>query len=143
MNIKLTNPFATVPTRGSANAAGWDLYAAIGEPAIIPSGCTTKITTGIAAEIPNGYFGAVFARSGMAAKRGLRPSNCVGVVDSDYRGEIMVAVHNDSNEVQVITPNERIAQLVVMPYQEVDLTVVDSLSTTERGEGGFGSTGTH
>ena len=94
------------------------------------------------AEIPEGSFGAVFARSGLATKKGLRPANCVGVVDSDYRGEIMVALHNDDKELQTIQAYERIAQLVILPYLNVSFKEVDKLSDTERGEGGFGSTGT-
>lgn len=94
-------------------------------------------------EIPEGYFGAIFARSGLATKRGLRPANCVGVVDSDYRGEIIVALHNDTAFPQEISEGERIAQIVIIPYLPVDFTEVDNLSSTVRGEGGFGSTGTH
>jgi len=102
-----------------------------------------KIGTGIAMEIPEGYFGAIFARSGLATKRGLRPANCVGVVDSDYRGEIIVALHNDTEFPQEVSEGERIAQIVIIPYLPVDFTEVDNLSSTVRGEGGFGSTGTH
>lgn len=94
-------------------------------------------------EIPEGYFGAIFARSGLATKRGLRPANCVGVVDSDYRGEIIIALHNDSDFPQEVSEGERIAQIVIIPYLPVDFTEVDNLSSTARGEGGFGSTGTH
>lgn len=102
---------------------------------------TVKIGTGIAVEIPNGYFGAVFARSGLATKEGLRPANAVGVCDSDYRGEYIVALHNDSDTPRTVTPGERIAQLVIMPYLQVDFEEVNELSDTVRGEGGFGSTG--
>lgn len=102
---------------------------------------TEKIGTGLAIEIPDGYFGAIFARSGLASKQGLRPANCVGVCDSDYRGEYIVAVHNDSNYPRVINPGERIAQLVVMPYLAVTFDEVADLSDTDRGDGGFGSTG--
>lgn len=94
-------------------------------------------------EIPEGYFGAIFARSGLATKQGLRPANCVGVVDADYRGEIIVALHNDTAETREIAVGERIAQIVIMPYLSVEFTEVYNLSSTERGEGGFGSTGTH
>ena len=111
------------------------------EDVFVP-GTTMKIGTGIAAEIPEGYFGAVFARSGLATKKGLRPANCVGVIDSDYRGEIIVALHNDSKEPQTIQAYERIAQIVILPYLDVSFEIVDELSDTERGEGGFGSTGT-
>ena len=99
--------------------------------------------TGIAVEIQKGYFGAIFARSGIASKRGLRPANCVGVVDCDYRNELMVALHNDSNTPQAIASQERIAQLVILPYQDVEFEEVEILSDTERGLGGFGSTGTN
>ena len=94
-------------------------------------------------EIPEGYFGAIFARSGLATKQGLRPANCVGVVDADYRGEVIVALHNDTAEAREIAAGERIAQIVIMPYLSVEFTEVDNLSSTARGEGGFGSTGTH
>lgn len=141
VNIKKLNDNAKIPTRGSEYAAGYDLYACINEPVVIYPHETVKIGTGIAIEIPDGYFGAIFARSGLATKKGLRPSNCVGVCDSDYRGEYIVALHNDANELMVVDPNERIAQLVVMPYLPVKFTEVDELSETERGDGGFGSTG--
>jgi len=99
------------------------------------------VGTGLAMEIPEGYFGAIFARSGLASKQGLRPANCVGVVDSDYRGEFMIALHNDTDEERVIAGKERIAQMVVMPYLSVEFEEVETLNETERGEGGFGSTG--
>lgn len=141
INIKLLNDLAKVPTRGDSGAAGYDLYAATTEVVDIAPHATAMIPTDIAMEIPEGYFGAVFARSGIAAKRGLRPANCVGVVDSSYRGNVMVALHNDSYEVQYVQPGERIAQLVILPFAVVDFNVVDELSDTERGAGGFGSTG--
>ena len=99
------------------------------------------IGTGLAVEIPEGYFGAIFARSGLASKEGLRPANCVGVVDSDYRGEVKVALHNDTNELRTVQHGERIAQLVIMPYLPVEFNLVNELTDTDRGEGGFGSTG--
>ena len=99
------------------------------------------VGTGLAMEIPEGYFGAIFARSGLASKQGLRPANCVGVVDSDYRGEFMIALHNDTDVERVIAGKERIAQMVVMPYLSVEFEEVETLNETERGEGGFGSTG--
>jgi dUTP pyrophosphatase len=102
---------------------------------------TVKVGTGLAMELPHGYFGAIYARSGLATKQGLRPANCVGVVDEDYRGEFIVALHNDTDMPQMINPMERIAQLVVMPYLSVSFNEVDDLSKTERGEDGFGSTG--
>ena len=139
MNIKLLSENAKIPTKGSEQAAGWDLYAA--EDALIEPGQTTMVSTEIAIEIPFGNFGGIFARSGLATKQGLRPANCVGVVDSDYRGPVKVALHNDSNETRVISQGERIAQLVIIPYLPVIINVVDELKDTDRGEGGFGSTG--
>ena len=141
MNIKLLNQYAKVPTRGSEYAAGYDLYAATPHAITINPHETVLVGTGIACELPENTFGAIFARSGLASKKGLRPANCVGVVDADYRGEIKVALHNDTNEGQYIEPLERIAQLVVIPYIPVDFTVVDELNDTVRGSGGFGSTG--
>lgn len=143
MNINITklNANATIPTRGSSQAAGYDLYACVNESITIPAHSTVKIGTGLAIEIPDNYFGAIFARSGLATKKGLRPSNCVGVCDSDYRGEYIVALHNDTDVDMTIEPNERIAQLVVMPYLSVEFNEVGSLTNTERGSGGFGSTG--
>lgn len=145
VKYKKLNDRAVEPTHGSEYAAGLDLYALIQNGAHaqrIPAGATVKIGTGIALEIPEGYFGAVFARSGMATNRGLRPANCVGVIDSDYRGEIIVALHNDSEKCETIHDGDRVAQLVIMPYLDVQLSVVDNLNNTERGSGGFGSTGT-
>lgn len=143
MNIKIKrlSEEATIPTRGSEHSAGYDLYANIEKPVSIKPHETAKIGTGWAIEIPDGYFGAIFARSGLATKEGLRPANCTGVCDSDYRGEYIVAIHNDSDVVREITPHERIAQLVVIPYLYVDFKETDELSDTSRGEGGFGSTG--
>lgn len=142
MNVKKLNNDSIVPTKGSEYAAGLDLYAYIESGAVdIPAGSTVKIGTGIAAEIPVGCLGGVFARSGLATKRGLRPSNCVGVVDSDYRGEVIVALHNDSDKCGTIHHGDRIAQLIIMPYINVELHEADKLSGTDRGEGGFGSTG--
>lgn len=137
---KLTDT-AKTPTRGSEHAAGYDLYADVKEDVQIKPHETVKIGTGLAMEIPDGYFGAIFARSGLAAKEGLRPANCVGVCDSDYRGEYIVAIHNDSEETRTVTAGERIAQLVVMPYLPVTFDEVAELTDTNRGEGGFGSTG--
>ena len=132
---------AIEPTRGSEYAAGYDLYACIDENITILPHTTEKIGTGLAIELPTGSFGAIFARSGIATKQGLRPANCVGVCDSDYRGEYIVAIHNDTAIPQVITPNERIAQLVVMPFFTFNFEEVDELSDTKRNDGGFGSTG--
>lgn len=145
MNIKIKKlkENAIIPTRGSKYAAGYDLYACIDEPITIHAHDTTKIGTGLSMELPHNYFGAIFARSGIATKNGLRPSNCVGCCDSDYRGEYIVALHNDTNIEQVVVPNQRIAQLVLLPYYEMDFVEVDTLEETERGDGGFGSTGTN
>lgn len=137
---KLTNT-ATIPTSGTKYAAGYDLYADITRGSeTIPAHKTQKIGTGVAMEIPEGYVGLIFARSGLSTKRGLRPANCVGVIDSDYRGEIIVALHNESEIAQTIHDKDRIAQIVIIPYLSVEFMEVDSLAETERGEGGFGST---
>lgn len=142
IRYKKINPQAVEPIKGSEYAAGLDLCACIDRGAIdIPAGGTVKVGTGIAVEIPEGYFGAIFARSGLATKRGLRPANCVGVIDADYRGELIVALHNDSAQCETIHIGDRIAQLVIMPYLPVHLEEVDELSDTVRGTGGFGSTG--
>lgn len=141
VNIKLLNKNAKTPTRGSEYAAGYDLYAATAETVTIAPHSTSKIGTGICAELPEGTFGAIFARSGLATKQSLRPANCVGVVDQDYRGEIIVALHNDSDVEKTISAGERIAQLVVLPYTPVNFSIVEELSSTDRGSGGFGSTG--
>lgn len=141
IQIKKLKENAIIPTRGSDRAAGYDLYACLENEVTIGAGETVKIGTGLSIAVPEGYFGAIFARSGLAAKEGLRPANCVGVADSDYRGEYIVALHNDSAISRMVTPGERIAQLVVMPYLSVEFEEVDSLDETERGAGGFGSTG--
>lgn len=140
INIKKLKETAKLPERGTMSAAGYDLYSAVGKTVIFPHS-TTKVGTGLAIEIPEGYFGAIFARSGLSTKQGLRPANCVGVVDSDYRGEVMVALHNDTDIKQEIMAGERIAQLVVMPFLPVEFKEVPELSNTDRGSGGFGSTG--
>lgn len=142
IKIKKLRENAIIPSRGSLFAAGYDLYACLdGENITIEPHKSAKIGTGIAAALPAGYFGAIFARSGLATKQNLRPANCVGVVDSDYRGEFIVCLHNDSDEVRIINNGERIAQLVLMPFMEMDFTITDTLDETERGMGGFGSTG--
>lgn len=142
LKIKLLAENAVVPTVGSQNAAGLDLYAYIEEGDITVKPFTTvKIRTGIAVEIPDGHFGGVYARSGLATKQGLRPSNCVGVIDSDYRGEVMVALYNDSNKPRKVVNGDRIAQLIIQPYLNAEIDIVDELSETDRGNGGFGSTG--
>ena len=141
IEIKKLKGNAKLPTRGSEYAAGYDLYACIDEVVTILPHTTEKIGTGLSVEVPSGYFGAIFARSGLAAKEGLRPANCVGVADSDYRGEYIVAIHNDTDETRKIEPQERIAQLVIMPFLEAEFEETAELSQTERGNGGFGSTG--
>ena len=141
--IKYTklNEYAQEPTRGSAAAAGYDLYAAISNPMVIPAHSTIKVGTGLAFALPESSFAAIFARSGLATKQGLRPANCVGVCDSDYRGEYIVALHNDTDKEQTINPGDRIAQMILMPYISMSFEEVESLDETERGQGGFGSTG--
>ncbi len=142
IKIKKVNPNAKIPTRGSNQAAGYDLYACLDtEKITIPAHQTVKVATGLSMAIPEGYFGAIFARSGLAAKQGLRPANCVGVIDSDYRGEFMVMLHNDTDEPKTVENHDRVAQLVVMPYMPVDFQETDFLDETQRGTGGFGSTG--
>ena len=142
VNFKKLNENAIMPTYGSEFAAGADLYACTnGETVTFGPGETKLIKTGIAMEIPEGYAGLIYARSGIANKRGLAPSNKVGVVDSDYRGEIMVSLHNHSLVEQSITDGERISQMVIAPFLKVEYTEVDELTETVRGEGGFGSTG--
>ncbi len=142
VNIKKLNERATLPTYGSACAAGADLYALLDGDVTIAPGETYMVHTGIAIELPDGYAGLVYPRSGLASKRGLAPANKVGVVDPDYRGEVMVALHNHSLTPQTIQDGERIAQLVITPFLRVDFVPVDELSDTRRGTGGFGSTGT-
>lgn len=132
---------AQLPERGTKYSAGLDLHACIAEPVMIPSGTTVKIPTGIAMAIPENYFGAIYPRSGLASKKGLRLSNCTAVVDSDYRGMVLVPIYNDSEVPQVISPGERIAQMVIQPYLPCEPIWVDNLDSTERGTGGFGSTG--
>lgn len=143
VEIKRLRPDAKLPLRGSDCAAGCDLYACLdGDGELtIPPHHTAMISTGIAVALPEGTFGAVFARSGLAMREGLRPANCVGVVDSDYRGECMVALHNDSERNRTIRTGERIAQLVLLPYLPIEFSEVESLPETARGTGGFGSTG--
>lgn len=142
INVKKVRESAKLPTYGSQYAAGADLYACTeGEIEIAPHS-TAMIPTGIALELPVGYAGFIYARSGLASKRGLAPANKVGVVDCDYRGEVIVALHNHGESAQKIAAGERVAQLVVAPYITADFEEVDELSSTERGAGGFGSTGT-
>ena len=139
--VKRLRPGASLPAYGSAYAAGADLSACIEEPVEIAPGETRLVPTGLAMEIPAGYAGLIYARSGLASKRGLAPANKVGVVDADYRGEVMVALHNHSNDPQSVEPGERVAQLVVAPFLAVDFAQAEELEDTARGAGGFGSTG--
>lgn len=141
IEVKFLNDLAKLPTFGSYGAAGADLYAATEYDIVIQPHQTVKIDTGLAMAIPNGYFGAIYARSGLATKQGLRPANCVGVVDADYRGPIIVALHNDTETDQIIPAQSRIAQLIISPVPTVNYVQVRELDETERGEGGFGSTG--
>lgn len=141
VNIKKLNPNATIPTYGSEYAAGCDLYACLDESVTIEPHQTVLIKTGLALEVPVGYAGLIYARSGLASKRNLAPANKVGVVDADYRGEVMVALHNHGTTPQVVEHGERIAQMVIAPFLTANFIEVDYLSDTVRGEGGFGSTG--
>lgn len=141
INVKKLREGAVLPTRGSEQAAGYDLHACLDYPVTIRAGKTEKIGTGLAIAVPEGTFGAIFARSGLATKQGIRPANCVGICDSDYRGEYIVALHNDSDTDCIIYTGDRIAQLVILPFITGDFIEVSELDETERGEGGFGSTG--
>lgn len=141
VRLKKLNQNAIIPTYGTEFSAGADLYACMDSPVTIKPGETYLIKTGIAVEIPVGYAGLIYARSGLASKKGLAPANKVGVVDSDYRGEIMVALHNHSTSEASVDPGERVAQMVVTPYLRADYVPVAELDDTERGAGGFGSTG--
>ncbi|MBQ7288753.1 MAG: dUTP diphosphatase [Clostridia bacterium] len=142
VNIKKLHPNAVIPTYGSQFSAGADLYAVLEASVVLEPGETKLIPTGLAMEIPEGYAGLIYARSGLASKKGLAPANKVGVVDADYRGEVMVALHNHSNCAATVESGERIAQLVIAPFLQADFNTVDELNETARGAGGFGSTGT-
>ena len=139
--VKLLKDNAILPKQGSAMAAGYDLYAAIEEDIDIQPGTAAKIGTGLAITPPQGYFGAIFARSGLALKNGLRPANCIGACDWDYTGEYIVPLYNDSQEIQTIHCGDRIAQLIFLPYIQTNFIITDELKATDRGDGGFGSTG--
>ena len=141
IRIKRLHPTAIIPTSGSQFSAGYDLYACLDSPVTIAAHRTQKVGTGLSVEIPDGYFGAIFARSGLASKNGIRPANCVGVCDSDYRGEYIVPLHNDTDEDYTIYHGDRIAQMIVLPYLAVEFEEVLELSETDRGSRGFGSTG--
>jgi len=140
VNMKKLREDAILPTYGSPYAAGADLYAC-GESVTVEAGKTVLIHTGLAMELPCGYVGLIYARSGLASKKGLAPANKVGVIDCDYRGEIMVALHNHSSEDYTVSAGERVAQLVITSYFTADFIETDTLSDSVRGEGGFGSTG--
>ena len=142
VNIKKLSPNACIPTYGTEFSAGADLYSGMSEAVTVMPGTTEFIKTGIAMEIPAGLVGLIYARSGMACKKGLAPANKVGVIDSDYRGELMVALHNHSQSPVTIEPGDRIAQLVLTPYITAEFVEAEELSDTVRGDGGFGSTGT-
>lgn len=141
INIKKLTETAKLPERGTAYAAGYDLFADLKEAVEIAPKQTFMVNTGVAMEIPEGYWGGIFARSGLSVKEGLRPANCVGVVDADYRGPICVALHNDSEVTRTVVPGQKVAQLVVVPFLTVEFEEVTELSDTVRGIGGFGSTG--
>ncbi len=139
--IKKLDPAAKIPSYGSECAAGADLYALLPSPLTVAPGETVLVHTGVALALPQGTVGLIFARSGLATKRGLAPANKVGVIDADYRGELMVALHNHGSEAATVAPYERIAQLAILPYITADFLETDNLDETARGAGGFGSTG--
>ena len=139
--VKLLDPRARVPAYGSTDAAGADLYALTDGPVTIAPGGTALIHTGIAVAVPRGYAGLVYARSGLACKRGIAPANKVGVIDADYRGEVIIYLHNHGDQPQTIEDGDRVAQLVITPCLNAQFERVEELDGTQRGSGGFGSTG--
>ncbi len=141
IKTKRLRPGDILPQRKTAGAAGADLYACVEDTIGIPSGDTVPIPTGLAIEIPDGYAGFVLARSSLAVSQGLSPANKVGLIDSDYRGELIIYLHNHSSVIRTIEPRQRIAQLIIMPVVQADYVAADTLTDTERGSGGFGSTG--
>lgn len=145
VNVKIKKLYedTILPTRADNGSAGMDLYAHLNNDymRVIKPHTTEMISVGFAMETPNNTYGAIFARSGLASKKGLRPANCVGVVDSTYRGEVFVALHNDTDTPQQIMNGDRIAQLIIMEYPTVGIIETDTLSETERGTNGFGSSG--
>ena len=141
VKIKKVTETAILPTKGTEGSAGYDLYVDSDEEIMIHPHRTEMLQTNIAFEIPKGYFGAVYARSGISTKRGLRPATCVSVIDSDYRGSVGVPIHNDTDGIRFVDAHERVAQIVITPIPEVELVLVDELSDTGRGIGGFGSSG--
>ena len=142
VRVKLLDPRAKLPAYGTPDAAGADLYALTDGPVAIAPGETVMLHTGLAFAIPEGYVGLVCARSSMGVKRGLAPANKVGVIDADYRGEVRVALHNHGSVPQVVEDGDRVAQLVIVPYLTAQFTQAEELEATQRGSGGFGSTGT-
>lgn len=142
VNLKKLDPRAKTPTYGSQDAAGADLYALLETDLTIAPHETALVHTGLSIEIPHGHVGLIFARSSLGTKRGLAPANKVGVIDADYRGEILVSLHNHSDAPQTVEPFERVAQLVVLPFVRAAFQETQALSETDRGAGGFGSTGT-
>lgn len=141
IKIKKLRETAIIPTRGSQFSAGYDLYADLEKEVVIPAGETVMIPTGLSLELPDGYAAFIFARSGISVKKGLAPANCVGVCDSDYRGEYMVPLFNHTATDATLQPGERMAQMIVLPFMAVSFLEVDELSDTQRAAGGFGSTG--
>ena len=141
VGVKKLRPGAVLPSFGSREAAGADLYACLEESVAIAPGKTVFIPTGLAMALPMGYVGLVYARSGLACKQDLAPANKVGVIDSDYRGEFMIALHNHGSETRIVANGDRIAQLVIQPYLAVSFEEQEDLDQTQRGQGGFGSTG--
>ena len=142
IRVKKLSEKAMLPTYGSPEAAGADLYACLEDPVTVEPGETVFVPTGLAMEIPKGCAGLIYARSSLGSKRGLAPANKVGVIDSDYRGQVMVSLHNHSGQPQSVEPGERVAQMVFAPVYQAQFCEVDALQDTERGTGGFGSTGT-
>lgn len=141
LQVKKLDPNAKIPTYGTAYSAGADLYVCLEQSVVIQPGRTEFLPTGLSIAVPNGYAGLIFARSGLSTKRGLAPANKVGVIDADYRGPVMVALHNHGDIPQTVEPGDRIAQLVVVPILAPEMELVEELDATERGTGGFGSTG--
>ena len=141
VKIKKLKENAVIPKKAFPYDAGWDLAACLDYDSVeIPIGKTVLIGTGLAMAVPNGYFGGIFARSGLSTKQGLRPANCVGVLDASFRNEVMVPLYNDSNEVRIVKNGDRIAQLIILPVYDTNMEIVDELDDTDRGMGGFGST---
>lgn len=141
LQVKKLDPNAKIPTYGTAYSAGADLCVCLEQPVVIQPGRTEFLPTGLSIAVPNGYAGLIFARSGLSTKRGLAPANKVGVIDADYRGPVMVALHNHGDIPQTVEPGDRIAQLVIVPVLAPEMELVEELDATERGTGGFGSTG--